>query len=141
MLSTHYVGKITELAVAQAFLQRGYQVSQPLVADSRYDFVVDVRGKLLKIQVKTGTVKEDGAYIEFATSTSHTNTQGTINHSYKQDEIDYFATMLGTQCYVVPVDRCGSRAQRLRLMPTKNGQIKGIMFATDFEIDKVFPTD
>jgi ABC-type uncharacterized transport system ATPase subunit len=27
MLSTHYVGKITELAVAQAFLQRGYQVS------------------------------------------------------------------------------------------------------------------
>ena len=104
-------------------------------------FVVDIKGKLYKIQVKTGTVKEDGAYIEFATSTSHTNTQGTINRSYKQDEIDYFATMLGTQCYVIPVDRCGSRNQRLRLMPTKNGQIKGIMFATDFEIDKVFPTD
>ncbi len=141
MLSTHYVGKITELAVAQAFLQRGYQVSQPLVADSRYDFIVDVRGKLFKIQVKTGTVKEEGAYIEFATSTSHTNTQGTTNHSYKQDEIDYFATMLGTQCYIIPVNQCGSRHQRLRLMHTKNGQIKGIMFASDFEIDKVFPTD
>lgn len=141
MLSTHYVGKITELAVAQAFLQRGYQVSQPLVADSRYDFIVDIKGKLLKIQVKTGTVKDNGAYIEFATSTSHTNTKGTINQSYKQGEIDYFATMLGTQCYVIPIERCGSRAQRLRLLPTKNGQTKGIMFATEFEIDKVFPTD
>ena len=47
MLSTHYVGKITELAVAQAFLQRGYQVNQPLVADSRYDFIVDVKGNVV----------------------------------------------------------------------------------------------
>lgn len=141
MLSTHYVGKITELAVAKAFLQRGYQVSQPLVADSRYDFIVDVHGKLVKIQVKTGTVKEEGAYVEFATSTSHTNTQGTINHSYNANEIDYFATMVGEQCYVIPVNLCGARNQRLRLMPTKNGQTQGIKFAVDFEIDKVFPTD
>ena len=53
MLNTHFLGKITELQVAEAFLQRGFQVCQPLVSDSRYDFIVDINGRLLKIQVKT----------------------------------------------------------------------------------------
>ena len=141
MLSSHYIGKITELAVAENFLKLGYQVSQPLVADSRYDFIVDINGKLIKIQVKTSTLKEDGAYFEFATSTSHTNTVGTINKSYTKDEIDYFATMCNNQCYVVPVEKCGCRGQRLRLLPTKNNQTIGIMFAENYEIERVFPID
>ena len=53
MLNTHFKGKITELEVAESFLALGYQVSQPLVSDSRYDFIVDIKGQLLKIQVKT----------------------------------------------------------------------------------------
>lgn len=141
MLNTHYVGKLTELRVAEAFLNRGYQVSQPLVSDSRYDFIVDIKGQLLRIQVKTGTIKEDGAYIEFATSTSHTNTSGTINKSYSADEIDYFATICNGECLVIKVTECGTRAQRLRLQPTKNGQVIGIKFAKDYTIDKMFPND
>lgn len=141
MLNTHYIGKLTELRVAEAFLSRGYQVSQPLVSDSRYDFIVDVKGQLLRIQVKTGTIKEDGAYIEFATSTSHTNTSGTINKSYSADEIDYFATICNGECLVIKVTECGARAQRLRLQPTKNGQVIGIKFAKDYTIDKMFPND
>lgn len=141
MLNTHYIGKLTELRVAEAFLSRGYQVSQPLVSDSRYDFIVDVKGQLLRIQVKTGTIKEDGAYIEFATSTSHTNTSGTINKSYSADEIDYFATICNGECLVIKVTDCGARAQRLRLQPTKNGQVIGIKFAKDYTIDKMFPND
>lgn len=141
MLNTHYVGKLTELRVAEAFLSRGYQVSQPLVSDSRYDFIVDIKGQLLRIQVKTGTIKEDGAYIEFATSTSHTNTSGTINKSYSADEIDYFATICNGECLVIKVTECGTRAQRLRLQPTKNGQVIGIKFAKDYTIDKMFPND
>lgn len=141
MLNTHYIGKLTELRVAEAFLSRGYQVSQPLVSDSRYDFIVDIKGQLLRIQVKTGTIKEDGAYIEFATSTSHTNTSGTINKSYSADEIDYFATICNGECLVIKVTECGVRAQRLRLQPTKNGQVIGIKFAKDYTIDKMFPND
>ena len=141
MLNTHYIGRLTELRVAEAFLSRGYQVSQPLVNDSRYDFIVDIKGQLYKIQVKTGTIKEDGAYIEFATSTSHTNTTGTINKSYSAEEIDYFATICNGECLVIKVTDCGGRAQRLRLQPTKNGQVIGIKFAKDYTIDKMFPTD
>lgn len=141
MLNTHFKGKITELEVAESFLALGYQVSQPLVADSRYDFIVDIGGQLLKIQVKTSKLDALGEYFEFATSSSHTNTQGTINRSYKQDEIDYFATMYNNECYVIPVQECGSRAQRLRLQPTKNNQTIGIKFAKDYKLVDKFPND
>lgn len=139
MLNTHFKGKITELEVAKSFLELGYQVSQPLVSDSRYDFIVDIKGKLLKIQVKTSREYED--YFEFATSSSHTNTHGTINRSYKQDEIDYFATMFDNECYIIPVVECGSREQRLRLKPTKNNQTIGIKFAKDYKLKDKFPND
>jgi hypothetical protein len=141
MISSHYKGKITELGVAQSFLRLGYQVCEPLVSDSRYDLIVDINGKLFKIQVKTSSLKEDGAFFEFCTSSSHTNTNRTINRSYTSQEIDYFATMFEERCYIIPVEECGSRSQRLRLLPTKNGQKKNIMFAEDYLIEKTFPID
>lgn len=133
MLNTHFIGEITEQEVAIEFLKLGIQVSKPLVSNSRYDFIVDISNHLYKVQVKTGTYKEN-SYIEFATSTSHTNTKGTINLSYSEDEVDFFATMYEGQCYLIPYDKCGKRAQRLRLIPTKNNQTVGITFAKDYKL-------
>lgn len=135
-LSSHFIGEITEQQVALEFLKMGYLVSKPLVQSSRYDFIVDINHKLYKIQVKTGTFKED-SYIEFATSTSHTNTKGTLNLSYSQDDVDFFATMYNGECYLVPFEVCGKRNQRLRLVPTKNGQTKGITFAKDYHLEDI----
>lgn len=134
MLNTHFIGEITEQEVAIEFLKLGIQVSKPLVSNSRYDFIVDISNHLYKVQVKTGTYKEN-SYIEFATSTSHTNTKGTINLSYSEDEVDFFATMYEGQCYLIPYDKCGKRAQRLRLIPTKNNQTVGITFAKDYKLE------
>lgn len=135
-LSSHFIGEITEQQVAIEFLKRGIQVSKPLVQDSRYDFVVDINKKLYKIQVKTSSLKEN-SYLEFATSTSHTNTKGTLNLSYSSEDVDFFATTYENQCYLIPFSVCGKRSQRLRLISTKNGQTKGITFAKDYEIDKI----
>lgn len=135
-LNTHFRGEITEQQVVIEFLKLGYLVSKPLVQSSRYDFIVDINHKLYKIQVKTGTLKED-SYIEFATSTSHTNTKRTVNVSYSADDVDYFATMYEGQCYLIPREICGKREQRLRLVPTKNGQTKGIVFAKDYLLKDV----
>lgn len=140
MLNTHFQGKTTELQVATAFINKGYQVSQPLVTDSRYDFIVDINNKLYRIQVKTSKEKENGAYIEFATSTSHTNTQRTINHSYTNKEIDYFATIYQNQCYLINVDECGARAQRLRITPPKNGNQHGSKFLKNYTLEKFLDT-
>ena len=136
MLNTHFIGEITEQEVAIAFLKLGIQVSKPLVQSSRYDFVIDVNNNLYKIQVKTGTLKED-SYIEFATSTSHTNTKGTINLNYSEKDVDFFATIYNGQCYLVPFKVCGRRAQRLRIVPTKNNQKKGVTFAKDYKLEEV----
>ena len=131
MLNTHFIGEITEQRVALAFLELGIMVSKPLVQSSRYDFIVDINNKLYKIQVKTCNLKEE-AYLEFSTSTSHTNTKGTKNMPYSADDVDFFATVYVNECYLIPFDVCGNRSQRLRLMPTKNGQVKNITFAKDF---------
>lgn len=135
-LNTHFIGEITEQQVALEFLKLGYLVSKPLVQSSRYDFVVDINHKLYKIQVKTGTLKEN-AYIEFATCTSHTNTKGTINLAYSENDVDFFATMYEGECYLIPFQNCGKRAQRLRIVPTKNGQTKGVTFAKDYHLKTV----
>lgn len=136
-LSSHFIGEITEQEVAIEFLKLGILVSKPLVQSSRYDFIIDLNHKLYKIQVKTSTPKENNSYIEFATSTSHTNTQGTLNLSYSEDDVDFFATMYENQCYLVPQNVCGKRSQRLRLIPTLNGQVKGITFAKDYKLQDV----
>ena len=139
MLSSHFIGEITEQEVALEFLKLGILVSKPLVQSSKYDFIVDINHKLYKIQVKTGTFKEN-AYLEFATSTSHTNTQGTLNLSYSEEDVDFFATMYEGQCYLVPYNLCGKRGQRIRFVPTKNGQTKGILFAKDFNLEDIVKT-
>lgn len=132
MLSSHFIGEITEQKVAVKFLELGIQVSKPLVQSSRYDFIADINGKLYKIQVKTATAKENDSYIEFATSTSHTNTQGTINLHYSSEDVDFFATIYKEECYLIPYADCGTRVQRLRLVPTKNNQVIGVKFAKDY---------
>lgn len=139
MLSTHFIGEITEQQVALEFLKLGILISKPLVQSSRYDFVADINGNFYKIQVKTGTYKEN-SYLEFATSTSHTNTNGTLNISYTKDEVDFFATMYQGQCYLIPFDVCGKRTQRIRFCPTKNGQTKGVLFAKDFILQDMIKT-
>lgn len=139
MLSSHFIGEITEQQVALEFLKLGILISKPLVQSSRYDFIADINKKLYKIQVKTGTFKENSV-LEFATSTSHTNTQGTLNLSYSADDVDFFATMHEHQCYLIPYELCGKRAQRLRFAPTKSGQTKGILFAKDFKLEDIIKT-
>ena len=136
MLNSHFIGEITEQQVTLEFLKQGILISKPLVQSSRYDFIADINNKLYKIQVKTGRFKEE-SYLEFATSTSHTNTKGTINISYSEDDVDFFATMYNGQCYLIPYRLCGKRAQRLRFVPVKNGQTKGILFAKDFKLEDI----
>ena len=139
MLSSHFIGEITEQQVAMEFLKLGILVSKPLVQSSKYDFIVDINHKLYKIQVKTSTFKEN-AYLQFTTHTSHTNTQGTLNLSYSKDDVDFFATMYENQCYLIPFELCGKRAQRLRFIPTKNKQTEGILFVKDYHLEDIVKT-
>ena len=60
-----------------------------------------------------------------------------VHYTYDETQIDYFMTFYGLQAYLIPVNEVSAREKRLRFTPPKNGQIKGITFATDYELEKV----
>ena len=61
-LTSKQKGNLTELKCISAFYELGYQCSIPYGENSRYDFIADVNGKLLKIQCKTSHEVESGTY-------------------------------------------------------------------------------
>lgn len=133
MRDTNLKGTITEIKCKLYFLELGYTVSTPENPD-RYDFILDKNGELLKIQVKTSHFKDDK--ISFETCSSHITRTGASRRTYN-GEIDYFCTWFENECYLIPIEECGSREKFLRLAPTKNGQIKNICFAKDYVAKEV----
>lgn len=91
---------------------------------------------MIRIQVKTSTLKEDGSYFEFDCRNSHYVKGHHIHTKYSPEEIDYFATYLNGMCYLVPVSEC-SLEKRIRFLPPKSGQIKGLNWAKDYELEGV----
>ena len=59
MLENKQKGIITELECITAFNKLGYKVSIPYGEDSRYDFIADINGKLIRVQVKTSKYKDE----------------------------------------------------------------------------------
>lgn len=140
MLNSKQKGNITEVECMLAFLKLGYNVLMPYGDCERYDFVVDIEGKLLKIQVKTSSDSHiDEGYIIFKCANKTTKEGQFVRHSYTKEQIDYFMTSYNGQCYLIPVEET-STEKRLRFTSPKNGQLKGISFAKDYELEKMVKT-
>ena len=109
-LSTQFKGDITELLVSAHLLNLGYVVSKPLTQDSKYDLIVDVQHKLIRLQVKTARLNNTfkGESIKFnCRSTTH-NVRECKQRYYSNKDVDYFATYWKNQVYLIPVDECSS---------------------------------
>ena len=136
MLESKQKGIITELQCITKFNELGYHISIPYGENCRYDFIADIEGRLIRVQVKTSRFKDENQEaIVFACRSSHSNSTGVHYVRYTDEEIDYFATYFNHICYLIPVDEC-STEKILRFAPPKNGQIKGITFAMDYELEK-----
>lgn len=128
-------GNLTEMQCMTAFMAHNCGVCIPFGDNSKYDFIADVDGQLLKIQVKTASkLVEDDAIMFYCRST-HVNCAGVKNSKYTSKDIDYFATYWDGVCYLVPVSEC-SNAKTLRFSYPKHGQIKGINLANDYRLDR-----
>ena len=103
--------------VAAYLLSLGYNVSQPLCQDSKYDLIVDVNNKLLRLQVKTARLEPRSKNsIIFNCRSTTKNSHTHKSRSYEADEIDYFATYWNNKVYLVPVGECSS-SKSLHLNP------------------------
>ena len=129
-------GNITELECMLAFIKLGYNVLTPYGDCERYDFVVDVNGKFIRVQVKTSRTYNDGASFSFSGRSCNRKDGQIIHHYYTNEEIDYFATIFDGKCYLIPVEECGAD-KKLRILPAKNGQVRGIAWAKDYELEEV----
>lgn len=133
MLEPKQKGNLTELQCITAFYELGYKVSLPYGENSRYDFIADINGKLIRVQVKTCKPSIDGSIISFPCRSTRVNSNGCYQRQYTNKEIDYFCTYYKNKCYLVPVSEC-SKGKKLRLSGAKNNQIKGVSYAEDYEL-------
>ena len=107
---------------------------RPLSANQRYDLVLDLDGHFLRVQCKTGRLR-NGAIV-FSARRCRSNQNGTYVRSYT-DEADVFVIHCPEtdRLYAVPVGDSGVlKAASLRVTAPANNQTKGIRWAADHEL-------
>ncbi|MBV8068142.1 MAG: hypothetical protein JO113_09195 [Candidatus Eremiobacteraeota bacterium] len=134
MRDTKSVGELSELIVALALTRVGYVIAKPLGENARYDLVIDRDGRLSRVQVKTGRLR-NGAIL-FNTYSSHTHRKGVACRPYT-NEIDFFGVYcpeLGS-VYLIPIADTARLSGTIRVKATKNGQCSQVRWAQPYLID------
>lgn len=122
------IGARAEAAVAAALVNAGKDVLLPLYgAHCRYDLVFEDEEGFHRVQCKAGRLR--GEVVEFMTA-SYTNKERKSYH----DDVDFFGVYCHgrAECYLLPVRDVPPRSGSLRLAGTRNGQSKGIRWASDY---------
>jgi hypothetical protein len=131
MAETKRKGDIGEAMVMADVLRRGYKVAIPVGEDWRYDLIVLRNGNLERVQCKYTSSRGDFIYVACRSS----NNWSVVR--YTPEAVDWIAVYdtFTSKVYFVPSSFLGSgrAAISLRLMPPKNNQVKGILWAKDFE--------
>lgn len=101
------VGDITEYRFALYCMERNIPISKPMNNNLPYDFIIDLNGRLLKLQVKTGYNSSSKDGFMFNTRSTSKNYAEITNKDYN-GLIDGFITCyeaLPNKFYYIPVDK------------------------------------
>ncbi len=127
-------GDLTEFEVATALTRAGKKVLRPLSAGLRYDLVLDNKdGSFSRVQCKTGLFR-DGA-VEFRVYMADGRRPHRVPYHSEVDAFGVHCPQTHTS-YLVPMTSVASlrTTARLRLLPPRNGQTRGIRLAREHEI-------
>jgi PD-(D/E)XK endonuclease len=123
----------TEAAILSELVRRGYQVLVPFGTNQRYDLVLDMEGRFVRAQCKTGRLC-DGVG-RFSTRSTRSNTRRTFFRGYTGEVEPFLVYCPETNgIYAVPTDEAPSGDGSLRTEPTRNGQVDRIRWARDYEL-------
>lgn len=140
VLSNHPVdvGQRSETAILAAFVERAFEVWLPWGTNHRADMLLEGRDRLLRIQCKTGRLRN--GVIEFRPVSVRSNTRITVTRNYI-GEVDYFAIYCPATkgVYMVPCDETTRSSVALRLRPTANCQGKRIRWAEEYALERFSP--
>jgi hypothetical protein len=128
-------GAVAEAAFTAALIRLGLVVLRPLCEGSRYDLVVDLEPRLLRVQCKFG--RRLGGVVAVNLQSSRCTPNGYVRTCYKAHEADavgVYAPALDA-CYLVPIGDVANRGGvHLRIQPPRNNQAEGIKWARDYEL-------
>jgi hypothetical protein len=128
------VGERSEAIIFAELVKRGHQVLIPYGTNHRYDIVIDVGGRFLRAQCKTGRLRK--GTIIFATASTRANTLRAYTKPYDADQIDLFLIYCPEtdRVYALDVGEAAASHGALRVDPAANGQAKRIRWAADHEL-------
>jgi PD-(D/E)XK endonuclease len=126
-------GNVSELKVITAYAEAGFAVSVPLGGGVPYDFIVDIGERLLKVQVKTGRLRNGCVIFPMQRFSGHSGKP----RSYARGEIDLFAIYCPENAKIY-VWQFGDNPTQgyLRYSETRNNQQQKIRWAKDYEFEK-----
>ena len=133
MLDKKQKGNLTELLCISEFYKLGYTVCIPYGENNRYDFIADIDGKLIRIQVKTSKSFDNGRSYNFSCQSSRTNGKRCVNKKYTESEIDYFCTMIEDVCCLIPINECSTK-KTIRVQESLNNQTTHLNMVDDYKL-------
>jgi prevent-host-death family protein len=131
-------GNVAEAAIAFHAARLGIEVCRPLLEHGRYDLVMEIGGRLQRVQCKWAQRVGDVVVVRLVSS-RFTPGAGYVRTRYRQGEIDAVAAYCADldRCYLLPPEIVTDRnAVRLRLSETKNGQQAGLNWASQYELSE-----
>jgi len=129
-------GDVTELEAILAFKRLGYTVSIPYGNHDKYDFAVDINGRLYRIQCKTAALfRDNNALIIDARRKQYVNGKRQY-YPYDKTDVDFLCTTWNGECYLLPVEECNSR-KALRLRVTKRAESAQFNWAEDYLLENI----
>ena len=134
----NHKGNVAELAIAKEAARLGFSVLAPLTEHEPYDLVLDIGGRLLRVQCKWANRRGD--VIPVNLTRSRRGPDGFICRTYSSTEIDAIGVYCGVidSCFLIPIDEAeGRSAFQLRLNPARNGQRAALHFADDYRLGAV----
>lgn len=134
----NHKGNVAELAIAKEAAGLGLSVFAPLTEHERYDLILGIGGRLLRVQCKWGNRRDEVVAVHL--SSSRRGPDGHIRRRYSPSEVDAIGIYCGDldRCFLVPIEAItGQWAMQLRLAPARNGQRAALHSADEYELGAV----
>jgi prevent-host-death family protein len=134
----NHKGNVAELAIAKEAASLGLSVLMPITEHERYDLVLGIAGRLLRVQCKWANKKGDVVVIKL--SSSRRVAGGYVRRRYSAEEVDAIGAYCAEIdcCYLIPIEEVADQWMvQLRLAPTRNGQRAALHFADEYRLGAV----
>ena len=138
MPGSNHKGAIAEAEIAAAAVRLDVPVFTPLSDHGRSDLVLEIGGRLWRVQCKWGRLGPGGDVVIVRVGGSWLSPSGYVLSTYTENEVDLFGIYCADldRSFLMPIDLvAGKHEIRLRLTPARNGQQACTTLADAFAFD------